>query len=150
MFHGIGIPQHVDRVSSLPFSFAFFVPFRGCCATLAAKKHKRRKNTQRNHPTGSVVVSVFSSLLRLLCLLAVSGGVYMQETSQFENEVTPGATGMARHREEAELPSPSAEEDGFMKKTQPKKTGARPEGRRPSRRRPHFQTGQITVLSGRP
>ena len=63
----------------------------------------------------------------------------MQKTSQFENEVTLGATGMAAQGGQAERTPPRAEEDGFMedleedpteedrcapggKKTQPKKT----------------------------
>ncbi|HSW46196.1 MAG TPA: hypothetical protein VLM89_11570 [Phycisphaerae bacterium] len=69
----------------------------------------------------------------------VSGGVKMQETSRFENEVTLGGKWDGWTRTESELALPRAEEDGFMedleedpaeedrcapggKKTQPKKT----------------------------
>ncbi len=89
----------------------------------------------------------------------VSGGVKMQETSQFENEVTLGATGMAVQGGEAELTPPRAEEDGFMedleedpaeedrcapggKKTQPKKTAF---SNRPNYRT--FRTAMTTPTS---
>ena len=71
--------------------------------------------------------------------MGVSGGVKMQETSRFENEVTLGGKWDGWTRTESELALPRAEEDGFMedleenpaeedrcapggKKTQPKKT----------------------------